>query len=175
MNDVWIWWVVQFILSSLDFIMIYFLSHTLMRKYIIVKLPHILLGIAFTVITSLAFYFLDGFTGRIINHLLSMIMVKFMIRRSSIGDLIVIYMLSLILMFGIIQAPIVGIMLLISQLLGLREPAFLIISQTLTAVVLVPVCKKFKCHKHFYAIHANVVLKLVLLIFSFFILILMSI
>lgn len=169
MNEALIWWGVQFFLSSLDFVMMYFISHTLLKKYIIVKYQHILLVVTYTIIASLTFYFLDGFSARITNYILFLTMFKFTIWRSSLNDLIVIYLLSFIIMVGIAQSPIVFMMWLITQLLEIRQSLFFIIVQGLTFVAVIFLCKKFKWHKLFYAVQVNIVLKLILVMFAFFI------
>ena len=172
MSESWIWWVVQVGLNILDFVMLYVISHALMKKYIVVKRQHVIFCIIYTVIVGIAGYLLDDFNTRIISQLILMTMIKFMIKRSDLSDLLIIYMFSFVIM-GVVQTPIVVIIFLFNQLFEFVQPVILLIAQILTVSAVVPICKNFKWNKLFYAIHANVILKLTLFIFAFLILIVM--
>ena len=165
MNDRLIWWGVQFSLNFLDFVMLYVIAHALMKKYIKITRQQVVFGVIYTFAVAPVFYFFDGYIARFLSHLVLMIMIKLMIKRSEISDLLLIYIFSF-LMFGIIQTPIVSIVWLLNQAFELGYSITLVIAQILTAIAVVPVCRKFNWNKHFYAIHANIVLKLILFIFA---------
>jgi len=174
MSESWIWWVAQFGLNILDFVMMYIISHTLMKKYIIVKRQHIILCLIYTFIAGFFFYLLHGFIVRIVNQLILMVMIKFMIKRSELSDLLIIYMLSFIII-GIVQLPIASVIWAVNQSFDFEQSIIFIIIQIFTITVVVPVCKKFKWHQLFYAIHSNIVLKLVFFVCAFLILVIASI
>jgi len=154
-NDL-ILWIRQFLFSSLDFVIMYLIAHTLMRKYIEVKKQHVLFAIIFTILTSMGFYFFDGWSARIIHHLLWMLMFKKIIKRADWIDMLIIFFVSLVTV-GIIQ----GTLLIIAGLFFLDRSIAYPVMQILTTVSIFGVCKLFKWYRLFHAIRSNLLLKLI--------------
>jgi len=170
MSEYLIQWSGQFFISGLDFVIVYMVSHALVKKYIIVEKKHVLYGIVFTILTSLGFYFFGGWIGRIIDHIILLFLMKQIIKQVSGIDMMVVYFIWIV-MLGVIQ----GVLLILISLLSLNQIATFLIAQTLTAIATFGVCKMFKWYRVFHTIRANLSLKLILFVTFFIFLIFASI
>jgi hypothetical protein len=95
MRDSSTWWSFQFSLNSLEFVMIYFLSHALIKKYVKAKVQHVILCLCYTIAMSPVFFF-EGDFIRVIGSLFMLLIIKAIIKRSDVGNLLIIYVLLLI-------------------------------------------------------------------------------
>jgi len=170
MSESLIWWSSQSFITALDFIMMYVLAHALMWKALKIEKKHILVNVFCILATSLAFYFFSPWTGRIINHILIVWMVKKVIKRADGWDLLIIYLAS-----GVIFSVLQGMILVIIGLFYMERVVTNVIAQTLTLFAFLGVCKLWKWHRLFHAIRANVVLKLIFSVLSVLALVIMSI
>jgi len=157
MNEIVLWWIRQLYVSAFDFIIFYTIAHKLIWKRIEVNKHHILLGIIHAVVSGLGFYFLDGWSARIVTNLLLVGLFKKIIKYSGWGDLLLISLFWFVII-GVIQ----GIVVIILGLLGANENIFFFGGQFLTAIAIFGVCQIVKCHRLFHAMRANIWLRVML-------------
>jgi len=157
MSNSLIWWCSQLYVTTLDFVMMYVLAHTLMLKSLKIEKEHVLYNVLGIAMTTIAFYFFGTWTARIINHILLMWTVKKVIKRADGGDLLIIYLISGVL-FGVIQ----GALLVVVGVFSLEQIITNAIAQSLTLIAFLGVCKLWKWHRLFHAIRSNSTLKLIL-------------
>jgi len=153
------WWIVQFALSLMDFVMMYFISHAMMKRYVKVEKFHIGLAVLYTVLVAPTFYFFDGHIFRFASVISHLIAIKIIIKRTKIPDLIMILVMSL-LITSVIQIPIAGGVWLANQTLDVYMPFAFLIGQALTATVITILCQKLHWYKWFDALQANIGLKM---------------
>ena len=163
MSEYLMMWVGQLSVSLLDFIIMFIVSYALMRKRISVSKQHVVFGVIFAIISSLAFYSLDGWSAQIISHLLLLIMFKKIIERANIQDMFIIYLIWFVTA-GVIQAFFLALL----SVLPLEQSAIFLIGQLITTGVIFVIYKTFKWDRVFHAIRSNILLK-----FSLFVLFLM--
>jgi len=163
-------WVSGFYISVLDFIILYVISHALMKKYIIVEKQHVLACIIFATVTRLGFYFLNPFVAQIITHMLAILLMNRILKRVSGNDMILIYVMWIMTM-GVIQP----IFLTLAEFSPLSESASFPITQTLTLLIVIILSKMFKWYRVFHTIRSNWILKLILFIMFLIVITLISI
>jgi len=159
------WWIIQFGLNFLDFVMIYFISHALMKKYMMVKAQHVALCLFYTIAMAPVFYFFDGYIYRIVATILALFILKAIVKRGSFSDLLTIYAVFLI-MTGVIPAPMGAIIWVIIESGEFNQSFIFLIAQSLTTIAIIFVCKKFKWHSLFNRIQSDTVLKLIFYMLS---------
>ena len=167
------WWVVQFSLSFMDFIIMYFISHAMMKRYMSVEWTHVALGLIYTIIVAPIFYF-DQHLFRLVGMILILTSTKMIIKRTELSDLIMICIMS-ILMSGIIQVPIAGGVWLFRQGFEMNDSIVMLIAQIIGMIVVMIVCRQLKWFKWFDVVQSNSVLKLMLFLTALVILIPMAI
>ncbi|MCL1990608.1 MAG: hypothetical protein FWG67_06940 [Defluviitaleaceae bacterium] len=152
------WWIVQFALNFMDFVMMYFISHAMMKRYIRVEWFHTLLCLIYVIALAPVIYF-DGHLFRIISFLLLSIMTKTIIKRAHLSDLIMIYILSLLILL-FIQFPLAGGIWLADQIFNIYTPLLFLLVQFTSTVMIIILCQKLHWYKWFNAVQTHVVLKL---------------
>jgi len=173
MTEVVIWWVVQFALSFMDFVMMYFISHKMMKRYMKVEWHHVVLAILYTALVAPIGYF-DGYLFRVVSIIVMLISIKIIIRRAEISDLIMIYIISL-LTVGVIQIPLAGGIWLVNQVIEIFSPFSFLLTQMISTIVIVILCKKFHWYKWFNSIQDNPKLKIFISLIGLLVLIPMAI
>jgi len=151
----WVWWVVQFSLNFLDFVMVYVITHRLLNWKIVVKKEHILLCVGYTLLQA-PVYFLGNMAFRMTIFLFFLFLIRFLSKR-KLADVLLIYAMDFSL--SVIQFPLA----LAAFFLGLHyhRLSFLVI-QIITVILVFLICKYGKLNKLFNAIQANILLKLLL-------------
>lgn len=169
MTESLMWWIVQFSLSFMDFVIMYFISHAMMKRYMSVEWKHIALGLIYTMTVAPIFYF-DHNLARIVSVLMLLVITKIMIMRTKLRDLIMIYVMS-ILITVVVQAPIAGGVWLFRQVLEMNESIVMLIAQIIATIVVMIMCRQLKWFKWFDVVQSNHVLKLMLFMIALVILI----
>jgi len=170
MTEYLIWWSVQFSLSFMDFVMMYFISHAMMKKYIRVEWMHVVLCLIYTIIIAPIFYFFDGFTFRFVSIPFLLALTKFIIQRIKISDLIMIYVMSFLIV-GVVQIPIAGAIWLINHFFNIHDSIPFFLGQSISIVVVILLCQKLHWHKWFNAVQSHNILKLIVCLASLVVLI----
>ena len=169
-NSLILWAAGQMLFGVLDFVIMYLIAHALMWKSIEIKKQHVLFAIVFAILISLISYFLSGWSGRIIHHLLLVAMFKKIIKRADWEDMLIIYLIWVIT-GGVIQ----GMFLITAGLFSVDGEVAYLIGKILTTVSVFGLCKLFKWYRLFHAVRANIILKLILAILSLAFLVMMFI
>ena len=86
-----LWWYVQFAINFLSFISVYVFSYKIVRSKIKVTVTHVLFCIIYTLALAPVFYFLGGYIFNIVNYIFIILNIKLVTKRSSLGDLTVIF------------------------------------------------------------------------------------
>ena len=167
------WWGVQLALGFMDFLIMYLISHKMMKRYVSIEWTHVGLAVLYTLIVSPVMYF-DGHLFRIMSVVSSLIAVKLIIKRAKLNDLIMIYVLSL-LIIGMVQLPFAGGVWLINQAMDIYSSFSFLITQTISTVIAFLLCRKIHWYKWFNAVQSNYVLKLLVCLTALTILIPMAI
>jgi len=173
MTEILTWWSVQFALNFMDFVIMYFISHKMMKQYMKVKWFHVGLAALYTLVVAPIGYF-DGNLLRVASAISLLFATKLIIKRAEMNDLIMIYVMSL-LSIGVIQIPVSGGVWVVDQISDISEPFSFLISQAISTVIIILLCRKFHWYKWFNAIKTNGVLKLLVCLAGLAILIPMAI
>jgi len=160
------------IVSFLDFVMLYYFCKNVTRrkmelfswrnpislevKQMLFKLPMAILGIFYGVMMGVFQYTLEGHTYRMIVTLAFILIIKFL-SRYSIADALLAYMMFLF--FGVILQ---GLTVLLMLPLSMHPTLLMLISQLLTALVIVALCYRIQIYRVFNYIKTNILLKLMM-------------
>jgi len=158
----------------MDFVMMYVISHAMMKKYINVEWPHVVLCMIYTIVLAPVLYFFDGYIFRVVSIPILLGAIKLIIRRINFNDIIMIYMISL-LIIGVAQIPILGGFWLVNYLFVVYDSVLLFLSQVISTVVVILICQKFYWYKWFDAVQSHHILKLIVCLVALIILIPMAI
>ncbi|MCL1989856.1 MAG: GHKL domain-containing protein [Defluviitaleaceae bacterium] len=153
-------WVIQISLSTLDFVMLYFIVHALVKRRIKLNVQDILWGMGHVLISALSFRLLDGHLARAINILTFVFVIKYMFKR-NFADTVTFYAISFVV--STVQLPVAVVV----SLFSLQQELLLLLIQLLTFPFVLLICKYAKPNKLFNAIQANLMLKQILLILTF--------
>lgn len=159
----YLWWSVQFGINLLDFVMLYLAAHWFLKRNIMLKTSHIIFCIFYTLSLAPVFYFNGGYVFRMLSLGLLLFVIKMVVNRQDIGDLVFIMALYLFIL-TIIQLPTVPVIWFISEKMTLAFPLEFLIGQILTFSLMLFVGKRFKLNQWFNTIQKNIILKMNLLI-----------
>jgi len=169
-----VWWGAYFVINFLDFVMVYVMVHSILRRHIKVKPTHVLLAIAHTLAMPPILYFLGGHLFRVIAVTCLILVTRVITKRRNLGDLIIIFGICYAILL-VVQLPLGALVLLANTQLMLEFPLDFLIAQGLTAALVLLMCRKFKFDQWFNAIQRNIALKLVLIAIVFIFVIIISI
>jgi len=158
------WWFTQFSVNFLDFVMLYVVMHALLKQRLTFKIKHLALAILYTMIVAPIGYF-DNYGLRVAGILFFILVVKLIAKR-GLSDIVLIYII-----FMTMTLLIQPIVLLPLWIFGLNQSVTFLVGQTLTTMVLILICTKFKLNQWFYALQINAVLKLMFCVVFFLLLI----
>jgi len=160
MTESLIWWGVQFALNFLDFTMMYFISHAMMKRHMRVEWKHVALCLIYTITLAPVLYFFDAYLFRVVSVISHLIAVKLIIKRAELNDLIIIYVVSVLVIIPV-QVPLAGGIWLADQIFDIYAPFTFLLTQVISTVVIIILCRKFHWYKWFNAIQSNYMLKLI--------------
>ena len=169
-----LWWGVQFGLSFLDFVMIYVIAHVTVRRHITVKPLHVLFAIVYILALAPVFYLWGGHIFRLVAFMCKVLIIKMATKRRSPVDLAIIFAICSALMI-VTPLPAIALVWLANTQLMLEFPLDFLIGHSITAALVLLMCRKFKLNQWFSAVQRNIVLKLVLLAIILIFLIIVSI
>lgn len=159
-----------FVISYLDFVMLYYICKNLTRHRIEffslepekltiagmkIKLPAFVYAIIYGVILGFVFQVIDGWTFRIFVTLATLMVIKFLSKRSNLSDMLLTY--ALFLFYGLV---IQGIIMLFVMLIPLESIVLLTLSHFLTALIIGWLCHKTSIYKIFNYVKTNITLKI---------------
>ena len=166
----YLWWGVQFSINFLDFFMIYVMAHAFLKQPIRVKLPHIILGVVYTIALAPVLHFWGGYLFRLLSVILMLFTIRVVTKRRNFSDLIVMLVLFTIILM-IIQTPVAAIVWFIHEIIGFNEPFAFLSGQIISTILISVVSRKFKLNQWLNALTRNIVLKLMIIVLTFIILI----
>lgn len=155
-----IWWGVQFALGFMDFVMMYFISHAMMKRYMSVEWKHVALCLIYTLVLAPVLYFFDGHIFRIVSTIFLLVATKIIIKRADLNDLIIINVVSFLVVVPV-QVPLAGVIWLADQIFEIYAPFTFLLVQIPSTIVIIILCKKLHWYKWFNAIQSNYMLKLI--------------
>ena len=158
-----LWWAIQPILSLLDFVMVYIITHAAIRRRIEVRPVHILFAVVYALTLTPVFYFGGLHVYRLISYVCAILIIKIVTKRRNIVDLFIVFAICTALMI-VLGLPAVALGLLANTQLMLVYPLDFLVIQSIIVVLVILACKKLKLNQWFTAVKRNIVLKLVLLI-----------
>ena len=161
------WWIVQFSITFLDFVMLYLLAHAILKRKITFNITHVIYLILYTAIVA-PMYLVDTYFFRVVGILLLLLILKLVSKR-GFGDVAIIYCLSFFII-ATIQVPLVTVVWLFYELLDFQRPFVFLIVQLLTTVAVVFACRKLKLNQWFHALQINTVMRLILFLLALLIL-----
>ena len=166
------WWIVQFSITFLEFVILYVLTHAILKRKIAVSFKHIIWALLYVAIVA-PLYLVDTYVLRIVALSLGLFII-WLISKRGLGDLAVIY--TLIITIGIIiQVPISAIAWVSYEFIDFYLPLVFLTGQLLTTVAVIFVSKKFKLSQWFHALQINHVLRLIVFILALLLLIVLFI
>ena len=163
-----IWWIVQFIVTFLEFVKVYMLTHAILKRRIKFNSKHIAIMLLFTGFVAPIAY-VDGYIFQIVINIVMLLVMKYFSKR-TLGDVVIIYGLILVV-FVFNEAPVFFVMTLLNNLFDIYEPFLFLIGQLLATFGITFVCLKLKPNRWFYTLQINVVLRLVLFVAALILLI----
>jgi len=164
------------VVNFLDFVMLYCFGKNITRRKIeffswsnsvvlgwknsALKIPVFLFCIFYAVTLGILLYTLDGHTFRLVGTITDIVVVKMLFKRSFIDSLLI---YALVLFCGVILQ---GLTILVLMPILTYEILLMLVSQVLTAIIVITLCNKAQIFKVFNYFKTNVLLKMVFLIIA---------
>ena len=126
--------ILAMILNSVDILMIFLLTHAIIKQIPIFTWDRVLFGIGYGASLGIAAYFLDSYTYRIITTIGAFIVI-YLVAKSSFSSAFLIYALTWF--FGLIQF----IVILGIQQVSLEQPIFFLLVQAISLVIVLIACR----------------------------------
>ena len=158
-----LWWGGQFALNFLDFLMLYIVTHKMVKRYIKITPVHVLFCVAYTISLAYVFYFAGGHVFRFVIFICMLLLIKLIDKNQSLGSSFIILILYTVIL-SMAQFPAFAFIVSINTQLMLESPIEFLIGQLISAVLIFLICWKFRLNRWFNAVQKNPVLKLILLI-----------
>ena len=148
--------VVNILLNNIDVIIMVYLCCSLVEKQLPISIKGVTFGLVGGTALGIVAHYLDGYEYKALVFIFMMIVYK-LISQKKIRDLAIIYIIVYLCVI-FIQIPVT----LIVSLFPMHEYLFFLITQIISLVIVLLMCKKLPLYKLFYKIERDIVLQLVL-------------
>lgn len=157
-----VWWLVQFSINFLSFVIMYLVLYALLKKKLTFNWQHLGLAVLHTIVVSPIDYLIDPYALQIASSLFLLLAVKIITKRKLVDSLLI-YGVDTVIV-GISQIPALVMAWTLYGLFDLYRPFVFLIAQVLSLTFIILVCQKVKLHQWFHMLQVNIVLKLILFI-----------